>query len=96
LKVRWSEQAEGDLGDIVAYIWLDNPAAAYRIGDLLEAATGKLADFPRSGRQGEVSGTRELLPHPSYRIVYEIDGEEIIVLAVVHTARQWPPLGEAG
>ena len=37
------------------------------------------------------AGTRELIPHESYRLVYEIEGTTVWVLALVHTARQWPP-----
>jgi plasmid stabilization system protein ParE len=44
------------------------------------------------GRQGKIPGTRELIPHESYRLVYEIAGESVWVLALVHTARQWPPI----
>jgi len=40
------------------------------------------------GRSGKIPGTRELLPHESYRLVYEIVGET--VLALVHTSRRWP------
>ena len=42
------------------------------------------------GGTGKISGTRELIPHESYRLVYEIDGGTVWVLALVHTARQWP------
>ena len=35
---------------------------------------------------------RELIPHESYRLVYEIERETVWVLALVHTARQWPPV----
>ena len=44
------------------------------------------------GHDGDVLGTRELTPHRSYRLVYEIAGDAIWVLAVLHTSRQWPPL----
>lgn len=44
------------------------------------------------GRAGKIAGTRELIPHESYRLVYEVEGEIIWVLALVHTARMWPPI----
>ncbi len=53
-----------------------------------DAAT-RLAEYPFMGRSGKIPGTRELLPHESYRLVYEIVGET--VLALVHTSRRWPP-----
>lgn len=62
----------------------------------LSDAAAKLADFPMLGHAGKILGTRELIPHESYRLVYEIeaDGTTLWVLALVHTARQWPPLKE--
>lgn len=44
------------------------------------------------GRAGKIAGTRELIPHESYRLVYDVEGEIIWVLALVHTARMWPPI----
>lgn len=48
------------------------------------------------GHAGRIPGTRELIPHEAYRLVYEIDnGEQTVwVLGLVHTARQWPPVKE--
>ena len=41
---------------------------------------------------GRIRGTREFVIHENYRLVYEIDGQTIWLLALVHNARQWPPL----
>ncbi len=45
-------------------------------------------------RAGRITGTREVIPHKSYCLVYEIKQETVWVLALVHTARQWPPVAE--
>ncbi|WP_292193740.1 type II toxin-antitoxin system RelE/ParE family toxin [Mesorhizobium sp.] len=42
---------------------------------LFSDAVAELADFPRLGRTGKIRGTRELNPHESYRLVYEVEGE---------------------
>ncbi len=59
---------------------------------LFSEAAAKLAEFPMLGHVGKILGTRELIPHESYRLVYEIAINEntVWVLALVHTARQWP------
>jgi len=46
-----------------------------------------------TGKVSKIPGTRELIPHKRYRLVYEIHGDDAWVLTLVHTARQWPPLG---
>ena len=83
-------EAEQDRLDIREFISNDNPQAALRMDILFSEAVTRLAEHPRMGRRGEVPGTRELIPHESYKIVYEVEEETIFILAVVHTARQWP------
>jgi len=90
--VVWTPEAEQDRADIWDYIAADNAGAAVRIDELFSAAAARLAAHPKMGKPGRISGTRELVPHESYRLVYEIDGSAVWVLALVHTARQWPPV----
>lgn len=92
MKVRWTPEAEQDRSDVWDCIAGDNPLAAVRMDALFSDAAAKLADFPHIGRTGKIPGTRELIPHESYRLVYEVEGKTLWILAVVHTARQWPPL----
>ena len=92
MNVVWSNSARRNLGDIVAYIAADNPAAAMWIDGLIVSAAARLRDFPAMGKPGAMPGTRELLPHPRYRLVYSVSNDAITILAVVHTARQWPPV----
>ncbi|AZN38120.1 type II toxin-antitoxin system RelE/ParE family toxin [Iodobacter ciconiae] len=49
----------------------------------------RLADHPKLGLPGKIQGTRELIPHECYCLVYEISGEPVWMLALVHTACQW-------
>ncbi|HEX7982050.1 MAG TPA: type II toxin-antitoxin system RelE/ParE family toxin [Duganella sp.] len=90
MRVIWTPEALQDRADIWDYIAADNPRAAVHMDELFSAAAGRLADHPRVGRPGKIEGTRELVPHESYRLVYEINDETVWVLALVHTARQWP------
>lgn len=91
MKVRWTAAAKQDRLDIVTFIRTDNPRAAARMDQLFSDAAARLARHPRLGRPGKISGTRELIPHESYRLLYEIDNDTVWVLALVHTARLWPP-----
>lgn len=92
LDLRWTEEAEADRADIYEYIREFDPDAALRMDRRFEMAANRLALFPMLGRAGAVSGTREFIPHPNYRMVYEILGDEIWILALIHVARQWPPV----
>jgi toxin ParE1/3/4 len=80
-----------DRDDIGSYISQDNPAAAIKLDQSFEMAGVRLGRFPLSGRPGDIDDTRELIPHPSYRIVYTVADQELLILRVVHTSRQWPP-----
>jgi toxin ParE1/3/4 len=81
-----------DRDEIFEFIAQFDPAAADRTDRRFEAAARRLADHPFSARLGEIPGTRELIPHPSYRIVYQVDADSVQILNVIHTARQWPPV----
>lgn len=91
MRVVWTPEAEQDRDDIWSYIAADSPRAAARMDELFSSAAARLADHPKLGRAGKNLGTRELIPHESYRLVDEIEGDTVWVLTLVHTARQWPP-----
>lgn len=90
MKVFWSSLAERDRAEVVDVIGLDNRLAAIRMDELFAVAAGRLAEHPLLGYEGMVPGTRELIPHESYRLVYEVNGDAVWILALVHTARAWP------
>lgn len=92
MKVRWTPEAEQDRSDMWDYIAGENPLAAIRMDELFSDAAAKPADFPHIGRTGIIPGTRELIPHESYRLLYQVEGETVWILALVSTSRQWPPL----
>lgn len=91
MKVFWVSAAEQDRADIIDYIGQDNPLAAIRMDEVFAEAAARLAGHPHLGKTGQVPGTRELIPHESYRLVYEVRNEAVWILALVHTARTWPP-----
>ena len=94
MKVRWTPEAEDDRAQIFDHIAADSPRAAAKMDELFSKAAARLADHPKLGRTGRIPDTREVIPHQSYCVVYEIEQETVWVLALVHTARQWPPVAE--
>lgn len=92
MKLIWTSHAKSNLRDIVSYISQEDPAAARKIKDRIGGVAMYLTRQPFMGRTGAIPGTREAVSHPSYRMVYQVSEEAIFILAVVHTARQWPPV----
>lgn len=90
MKVIWTPEALQDRADIWDYIAADNPRAAANIDVLFSDTATRLASHPKLGRPGKIQGTRELIPHETYRLVYDVSHDTVWILALVHTARQWP------
>lgn len=91
MNVRWSVAATQDRLEIVDFIALDNVLAAIHMDELFDRVAQRLGEHPKLGRPGQIPGTRELIPHESYRLVYDISRDTVWILALVHTARRWPP-----
>ncbi|QNH10722.1 type II toxin-antitoxin system RelE/ParE family toxin [Xanthomonas sp. SI] len=92
MKVVWTPEAQQDRVDIWKYVAADNQGAAVRLDELFSEAALTLERYAMLGRPGRIAGTRELIPHEHYCLVYEIDGETVWILALIHTARLWPPV----
>lgn len=91
MKVRWRPAAEADRDGIIDYIAQDDPVAAIDLGDEIDRRVTALPNQPKLYRVGRVRGTREMVVHPNYIVVYRIVRGEIEILRVLHSARQWPP-----
>ncbi len=87
----WTRLARSDRGAIRTYIARDNPAAALALDTHLSRTVRHLATHPDLGRPGRVVGTRELVVHANYIAVYDMVGDTVRILRVLHAARQWPP-----
>ncbi|MFT3756780.1 MAG: type II toxin-antitoxin system RelE/ParE family toxin [Pseudoxanthomonas sp.] len=90
LPVIWRPLALESLDGIVEYIAPFNPRAALDLTERIERTAQLLADHPYLGREGRIHGTRELLPHPNYWLVYQVTVTCVEILAVVHARRQYP------
>jgi addiction module RelE/StbE family toxin len=91
VRLFWTPEAIEDRRATYAYIEGDNPDAALALDELFSARTARLTDHPGLGRPGRVAGTRELVVHRNYVVVYDAAADLVRVLRVLHTARQWPP-----
>ena len=92
MELFWTPEATQDRDEIYGYIEADNPVAALALDELFSEKASRLVDHPGLGRLGRIAGTRELVAHRHYLLVYDVAGDLVRVLRVLHTARQWPPV----
>ena len=91
MKLVWTRPAAADRRQIRAYIAQRSPGAALALDELFQEKADKLASRPGIGHPGRHPGTRELVAHRHYVLVYDVSGEVLRILRVLHTAQQWPP-----
>lgn len=91
MRVVWAAPALSNLEEIQDYIAEDSPAAAYRVALTIYSRTeAGLSANPMLGRRGRARDTREFVfADLPYIVVYRVT-DRVEVLAVVHTARDWP------
>ena len=92
--VTWAREALDDMREQIAFIAEDNPAAARRVADRLRD-TGEALGEIATGRPGRVTGTYEKsVTRLPYIISYELrqiaSRESVVILRVIHAARDWP------
>jgi addiction module RelE/StbE family toxin len=91
MRILWQDKAESDLDRIAEYMMEDDPAAALRIVSTIREAVRVLIEHPYIRHAGRVEGTREfVIAGLPYILPYQIAGQEIRILAVMHTSRKWP------
>lgn len=92
-KVTWRPQAEDDLMAIIERIWQDNPERAVTFAQEIQTKAETLGQHPELYRVGRKRGTREMVVHPHYIVIYRVSTKQRVeVLRVKHTAQQWPQL----
>ena len=89
----WARPASADRNEIREYIAQDNPAAALALDEQFSEQANRLVDHPGLGRPGRVVGTRELVVHQNFILIYDAAPDLVRILRVLHAARQWPPVG---
>ncbi len=90
MAVKWLKAALQNLEDIADYIALDNPARAVTFIHEIREKTSLLPDFASVGRPGRVAGTRELVVHKNYLVIYRMKNGSIEILRVRHVAQKHP------
>lgn len=90
LTVKWTDEARKQLLTLIGFIAEENPTAAESLLERLQNAVIPLAEYPDLYRAGRVPGTREIVVHPNYILVYQTNSEHIRILAVLHARQKYP------
>ena len=94
MKIVLANTAEADLEDIADHIAMDNPARALSFVRELRARCRAIADRPRAWPMMPDRGRGEIRRrvHGAYLILFRIGAGEIVVLRIVHGARDYDAL----
>lgn len=94
MKVHWTNVALEQLTAIHDYIARDSQLYAQRVVDRITKKSMGIGTLPWAGSmvpEYESPELREVFDRP-YRIIYRILQDQIDVVAVIHGARQLPPI----
>jgi toxin ParE1/3/4 len=90
LPILWRAEAQADLAAILEYIAERNPQSALDLYNDIERVVSQLPQHPYLYRLGRVSGTRELVAHPNYIVVYRVSATAIEIVSILHSRQQYP------
>ena len=88
-RVVWSPEALEDLDSISEYISRDSLFYARRVVAKILKKARAIADHPLIGRivpEYAIDSVRERFAY-NYRIVYQPEGKQVLIVAIVHGAR---------
>lgn len=90
LLIKWRRPARASLATIIRYIAERNLPAARAMRKRIEDAVLPASEHPYLYRPGRIPGTREIVAHPNYIVVYRVLDDCIEVVDVVHSRQQFP------
>lgn len=89
--LHYTQEALTDLENIAISVseFTGYASSGIRLLEELENSISNLAIFPTMGVKGVIPDTRELY-HNGYRIVYEVNANEISIITILHCSRLYP------
>ena len=86
MEPKWTRGALANLDNNVSYIAQDNPARATTFVQELKETIDNLKKF-QIGHAGRIFGTKELLLHQNYIVIYRVKNRQVQVLRIQHAAQ---------
>ncbi len=91
MHLRWTEAAVADLERITDYLLAQSPDRAPDLVRSIYHAPEALLEFPRLGRPGKRTDTRELVLSPlPWVVVYTVRDDVVHIVRILHAAQRWP------
>lgn len=90
MRIIWAPSAQNERELVFQHVAFDNFEAAVRLDLSFDMSAESLLEFPQKGRVGRLPGTRELVVHPNYILVYRIMPDGIEIARLLHAAQRWP------
>ncbi|MCF6285806.1 MAG: type II toxin-antitoxin system RelE/ParE family toxin [Candidatus Hydrogenedentes bacterium] len=89
LKLRWSPEAAEDLESIADYIARDSEYYARAVVSEIVSVSRTLREFPLMGRVVPELGDKHVRERfvYSYRLVYRVEPERVLIVAIIHGKR---------
>jgi toxin ParE1/3/4 len=91
--LRWSQRARADLKAIHDYIAKDSPTNAKAFVRDILARAATLPETPRIGRRVPELDDPEIreVPAHSWRVIYQLRGQSVFIVTLVHRRRAPAP-----
>lgn len=90
MQIVWRPEAQTALIDLISYIAQHDPAASRRMLARIVESVEPARQYPNIGRIGRASGTREIVAHPNYIVIYRVLNDTVEVVDVLHARQQYP------
>jgi plasmid stabilization system protein ParE len=88
MEIHYTAKARDGLAEIEEFIAQDSPAKAKAFVDRLIRAIDRLRRFPRSGSRLIRDSSYRQAVFYRYRVVYRIDGDRVVIVAVIAPGRE--------
>lgn len=92
VNLKWQKTARNDLTQVYNYIYEDSIYYAIKTVENIVKLVDNLSYFPYIGRkipEYNLENYRELI-YKSYRIIYKVHSNEVLIRRVWHSAREMP------
>lgn len=88
-RLEWADEAGAEYLEGLGYIAEDSPANAALVQGRIHKSAALLQTHSGLGKPGAVAGTREHpVPRTPFTLIYEIDGEQILIVHCWHQRRE--------